>query len=187
MSTGPGAVAVARDRRDRTEPWLRAFLRHDDHDVPVPGPAVPGPLAGLPIAVKGLHGHRTPAVRALLAAGAVPIGATSVPRPGGHQTWGWTDRGPTRNPWRADRSPGGSSAGSAAAVAAGVVGMATGSDGAGSVRIPAAWCGVLGYKPTAGLVPSADPRGLAVPGVLVRDPALLRPWLDAVARPCRPA
>ncbi|MFE7199121.1 amidase family protein [Pseudonocardia alni] len=187
MSTGPGAVAVARDRRDRTEPWLRAFLRHDDHDVPVPGPAVPGPLAGLPIAVKGLHGHRTPAVRALLAAGAVPIGATSVPRPGGHQTWGWTDRGPTRNPWRADRSPGGSSAGSAAAVAAGVVGMATGSDGAGSVRIPAAWCGVLGYKPTAGLVPSADPRGLAVPGVLVRDPALLRPWLDAVARPRRPA
>lgn len=103
-----------------------------------------------------------------------------MPRGGGHQTWGWTERGPTRNPWRGDRSPGGSSAGSAAAVAAGVVPLATGTDGAGSVRIPAAWCGVLGYKPTAGTVPGIDPTGLAVPGVLVRDPALLPAWLDAV-------
>lgn len=122
-------------------------------------------------------------MRRLLAAGAVPIGATSVPHGGGHQTWGHTDRGPTRNPWLGDRSSGGSSAGSAAAVAAGIVPLATGSDGAGSVRIPAAWCGVIGYKPTAGLVPATDAAGLAVPGVLVRDPRWLRPWLDAVRDP----
>lgn len=136
--------------------------------------------------MKGVRGTRTPAVRRLLAAGAVPIGTTSVPRGSGHRTWGWTDRGPTRNPWRGDRSPGGSSAGSAAAVAAGIVPLATGSDGAGSVRIPAAWCGVLGYKPTTGLVPGTDPSGLAVPGVLARDPAWLRAWLEAVRSDRRP-
>ena len=196
---GPEAVAGARERRDRLDPWLRAFIARDDEAAPGPGAVragsvdphdvgsrasagtAGGVLDGLPVAVKGVRGRRTPAVRRLLAAGAVPIGATSVPRGDGHQTWGWTDRGPTRNPWRGDRSPGGSSAGSAAAVAAGIVPLATGSDGAGSVRIPAAWCGVLGYKPTTGLVPGTDPSGLATPGVLVRDPALLPAWLDAVA------
>lgn len=197
---GPGAVAAARARRDRLDGWLRAFVATYDGgpgtvhtgswawheagscaDPCGPGEHEPGgALDGLPVAVKGVRGIRTPAVRRLLAAGAVPIGATSVPRGTGHRTWGWTDRGPTRNPWRADRSPGGSSAGSAAAVAAGIVPLATGSDGAGSVRIPAAWCGVLGYKPTTGLVPGTDPTGLATPGVLVRDPALLAPWLAAV-------
>lgn len=195
---GPDAVAEARARRDRLDGWLRAFVATYDGDGPGTvhtgswpahevgsraGPCGPGTHeapAGLPVAVKGTRGIRTPAVRRLLAAGAVPIGATSVPRGAGHQTWGWTDRGPTRNPWRADRSPGGSSAGSAAAVAAGIVPLATGSDGAGSVRIPAAWCGVLGYKPTTGLVPGTDPTGLATPGILVRDPALLLVWLAAV-------
>ncbi|MER7396191.1 amidase family protein, partial [Streptomyces sp. NPDC000151] len=76
--------------------------------------------------------------------------------------------GHTRNPWRADRTPGGSSAGSAAAVAAGLVPLATGSDGAGSIRIPAAWCGVFGLKVTNGLLPSPDRTGLAAPGVLTR-------------------
>ncbi|ALL76594.1 hypothetical protein AD006_17030 [Pseudonocardia sp. EC080610-09] len=202
MSTGPEAVAEAHTRRTRTDPWLRAFT------APVPAPvrtgsgrshgigsraggpkpcehgreAPRGALDGMPVAVKGRWrlGGGAPAVRRLLAAGAVPIGTTSVPRGPGYQTWGATDRGPTRNPWRGDRSPGGSSAGSAAAVGAGIVPLATGSDGAGSVRIPAAWCGIIGYRPTSGLVPSTDPTGLATPGVLVRDPALLRPWLDAV-------
>ncbi|WP_344021914.1 amidase family protein [Pseudonocardia kongjuensis] len=138
-------------------------------------------MTGLPITVKGERGARHPGVQALLQAGAVPIGTTSVPRgPRGYQTWGYTDRGPTRNPWRPDLSPGGSSAGAAAAVAAGIVPLACGSDGAGSVRIPAAWCHVIGFKPTTGRAPTPDPTGLAVPGVLVRDPALLRPWADAV-------
>ncbi|WP_460068499.1 amidase family protein [Streptomyces sp. YKOK-I1] len=132
------------------------------------------PLAGVPIGVKGRHGLR--AAGPLLAAGCVPVGATAVPGPGTPwQTWGVGAYGRTVNPWRADRTPGGSSAGSAAAVAAGLVPLATGSDGAGSVRIPAAWCGVIGLKTTNGRLPSPDPTGLAAPGVLVRCAA------DAVA------
>lgn len=127
------------------------------------------PLAGVPIGVKGRGGLRSAAARALVAAGCVPVGATSVPGPGTPwQTWGLGAGGRTVNPWRADRTPGGSSAGSAAAVAAGLVPMATGTDGAGSVRIPAAWCGVLGLKATNGRLPSPDRTGLAAPGVLTR-------------------
>ncbi|MEU4874059.1 amidase [Streptomyces sp. NPDC021608] len=134
------------------------------------------PLAGVPVGVKGRHGLR--AAGPLLAAGCVPVGATSVPGPGtAWQTWGLGAHGPTVNPWRADRTPGGSSAGSAAAVAAGLVPLATGTDGAGSVRIPAAWCGVLGLKVTngrptgqgrAGPAAPADRTGLAAAGVLAR-------------------
>jgi Asp-tRNA(Asn)/Glu-tRNA(Gln) amidotransferase A subunit family amidase len=125
------------------------------------------PLAGVPIGVKGRHGLRT--AGPLLAAGCVPVGATSVPGPGTPwQTWGLGRHGRTVNPWRYDRTPGGSSAGSAAAVAAGLVPLATGSDGAGSVRIPAAWCGVVGLKVSNGRLPSADRTGLMAPGVLAR-------------------
>lgn len=116
----------------------------------------------------------------------MPIGVTSTPRGPGPQTWGHTDRGPTRNPWHADLSPGGSSAGAAAAVAGGVVPLATGSDGAGSVRIPAAWCGLFGYKPSTMLVPGTDPTGLAVAGLLVRDPRDLAAWAAAALPPLPP-
>ncbi|WP_079033678.1 amidase [Streptomyces sp. JHA19] len=125
------------------------------------------PLAGVPIGVKGRHGLRT--AGPLLAAGCVPVGATSVPGPGTPwQTWGAGRYGRTVNPWRPDRTPGGSSAGSAAAVGAGLVPLATGNDGAGSVRIPAAWCGVVGLKVTNGRFPTTDPTGLMAPGVLTR-------------------
>ncbi|MET8166546.1 amidase [Streptomyces sp. NPDC005329] len=136
------------------------------------------PLAGVPIGVKGRHGLRT--AGPLVAAGCVPVGATAVPGPGTPwQTWGLGAHGRTVNPWRADRTPGGSSAGSAAAVAAGLVPLATGSDGAGSVRIPAAWCGVIGLKTTNRRPPSPegpppasrDRTGLAAPGVLVHHAA----------------
>lgn len=175
------AVQSAYDRVRTCDPWLRAFVdvrRPETTRSPVA--VTTGPLAGLPIAVKGRAGYTSSAATRLTAHGAVPIGATSTPRGGGHQTWGHTDRGPTRNPWREDLSPGGSSAGSAAAVAAGIMDLATGTDGAGSVRIPAAWCSIIGYKPSTALAPVTDRTGLAVPGVLVRDPRLLRAWAAAV-------
>ncbi|WP_446039988.1 amidase family protein [Streptomyces sp. SID1121] len=139
------------------------------------------PLAGTPFAVKGPTGIRSYAAERLIAAGAVPVGSTAVPGPGTYwQTWGQGRHGRTVNPYRPDRTPGGSSAGSAVAVAAGMVPLATGSDGAGSVRIPAAWCGVFGLKTTNGLLPSPDRTGLASAGVLTRSAAEARGYLDCV-------
>ncbi|XVQ15422.1 amidase [Spirillospora sp. CA-255316] len=133
-------------------------------------------LAGVPIGVKAWARSQAAQTGRLERAGCVVLGSTSVPLARTDwQTWGHTDRGPTVNPWRADRTPGGSSAGSAAAVAAGIVPLATGSDGAGSLRIPAAWCGVVGLKPTNRRLPAADRAGLAALGALtgtVRDTAL---------------
>ncbi|WP_406459281.1 amidase family protein [Streptomyces sp. NBC_00876] len=146
------------------------------------------PLAGLPFAVKGPTGIRSYAARRLIAAGGVPVGSTSVPGPGTYwQTWGLGAHGRTVNPWRPDRTPGGSSAGSAVAVAAGLVELATGSDGAGSVRIPAAWCGVFGLKTTNGLLPSPDRSGLAAAGVLARSAAHAQTYLRCVLDSCGPA
>jgi Asp-tRNA(Asn)/Glu-tRNA(Gln) amidotransferase A subunit family amidase len=131
-----------------------------------------GPLAGLPLLVKDLAscaGMRTTygspwfadrapdavddaAVARLRAAGAVVVGRTNVPA-FGHTAF-TTNKvfGTTRNPWNAERSPGGSSGGSAAALSAGMVPLATTSDGGGSVRGPASLCGLVGYKPTNGAV-----------------------------------
>jgi amidase len=151
------------------------------------------PLLGVPIAVKDdidVAGESTPygtnategparadaeVVRRLREAGAVIIGKTNVPE---LTLWPFTETatfGATRNPWDRQRAPGGSSGGSAAAVAAGLVGAALGSDGAGSIRIPAAWCGLFGLKPQRGRVsmaPRARPwYGLSVNGVLARTVA----------------
>ncbi|MFE0249495.1 amidase [Streptomyces sp. NPDC059010] len=168
-------VAAALERIRRADPVLSAFIevwgeealaRAAEVDARV-GAGERLPLAGVPIGVKGRHGLRT--AGPLLAAGCVAVGATSVPGPGTPwQTWGVGRYGRTVNPYRHDRTPGGSSAGSAAAVAAGLVPLATGSDGAGSVRIPAAWCGVVGLKVTNGRLPSTDRTGLMAPGVLAR-------------------
>jgi amidase len=147
-------------------------------------------LLGVPIAVKddidvagevtawGTNAHGPPVdadaevVRRLRAAGAVVIGKTNVPE---LTQWPFTETatfGATRNPWDVQRATGGSSGGSAAAVAAGLVGAALGSDGAGSIRIPAAWCGLFGLKPQRGRVSLAPrPRawhGLSVIGLLAR-------------------
>ncbi len=155
-----------------------------------------GPLNGVPIAVKDdtdlagqVTGKGTLAVgaapveqdaeivRRLRAAGAVMIGKTHVPElmtMPFTETW-W--HGATRNPWDLDRTPGGSSGGSGAAVAAGLCAAATGSDGAGSIRIPAACCGLVGLKPAPGVVPTPPSwRGLSTYGFLARtaqDAALL--------------
>ncbi len=160
-----------------------------------------GPLLGVPVAIKDdidLSGHTTPfgcgggrpaahdaeAVRRLREAGAIVIGKTHAPEVG---QWHFTEtplHGVTRNPWNTDHTPGGSSGGAAAAVAAGVVPAAIGSDGAGSIRIPAAWTGLIGLKPQRGRVstwPDAEAfNGLSCYGPLARsvgDAALL---LDAV-------
>ncbi|HSD80651.1 MAG TPA: amidase family protein, partial [Solirubrobacteraceae bacterium] len=123
------------------------------------------PLLGVPVAIKddadlageitgfGTAAHGAPprrdsdVVAHLRSAGAVVVGKTNVPE---LTIWPFTETltyGATRNPWALDRTPGGSSGGSAAAVAAGFCGVALGSDGAGSIRIPAAFCGVFGVKP----------------------------------------
>ncbi|MGQ5224682.1 amidase [Streptomyces sp. MN3] len=173
---------------ERADPELGAFLDVWDEEAPRRAAEVDArvaagerlPLAGVPVAVKGRRGLR--AAEPLRAAGAVVVGATSVPGPGTPwQTWGLGARGRTVNPWRADRTPGGSSAGAAVAVAAGLVPLATGADGAGSVRIPAAWCGVPGLKVTGGRFPSGDRTGLAAPGILARTAADAGLWWRVVS------
>jgi amidase len=157
-----------------------------------------GALAGVPIAIKddmpvagqamtlGVKTYGPPqradaeVVRRLRAAGAIPIGITNVPE---LTIFPWTAseaNGITRNPWDLSRTPGGSSGGSAAAVASGMVPAATGSDGGGSIRIPAACCGLVGMKSTRGRVSMAPAHegwlGLGGYGGLartVRDSALL--------------
>ncbi len=184
VTTGAlSAVAVvdaAFERLREVDDRLRAFREHWPEEAKAAAAEIDRragagedlPLAGVPIGVKAWEGTGSLQVRRLVAAGCVPIGATSVPgRSTPWQTWGETDRGPTANPWRADRTPGGSSAGSAAAVAAGIVPLATGTDGAGSTRIPAAWCGVLGIKVTGGALPSKDPAGFTAPGPVTRTAA----------------
>ncbi|MGY4710555.1 amidase [Mycolicibacterium sp. CBM1] len=160
-------------------------------------------LLGIPIAVKddvdiagvptsfGTGGRIRPAtedaevVRRLRAAGAVIVGKTNCCELG---QWPFTSGpafGHTRNPWSRKHTPGGSSGGSAAAVAAGLVGAAIGSDGAGSVRVPAAWTHLVGVKPQRGRIstwPLADPfNGITVNGVLARTVADAALVLDAAS------
>lgn len=161
------------------------------------------PLLGVPVAVKddtdvagvptyfGCAGELPPAaedgeaVRRLRAAGAVIVGKTNSCELG---QWPFTEGpafGATRNPWSPAHTPGGSSGGSAAAVAAGLVPAALGSDGAGSIRIPAAWTHLVGIKPQRGRV-SVHPyddcfQGLTVNGPLARTVADAALLLDAAA------
>lgn len=177
-------------------PAARAEARRIDEAIQRGEPV--GPLAGVPVSIKDLlltRGIRTtrgsllfadsvptedaPVVERLRAAGAVILGKTNTPE------FGWkgvTDNrlfGPTRNPWRLDRTAGGSSGGAGAAVAAGLGPLAIGTDGGGSIRIPASFCGIVGLKPTFGLVPAypaswADALSHTGPMTrTVRDAALL--------------
>jgi amidase len=163
------------------------------------------PLLGVPVAVKDemdLAGEITSrgtdaftvraaedaeVVRRLRAAGAVVVGKTTMPELG---LWPFTESvtwGVTRNPWDLERTPGGSSGGSAAAVAAGIVPAAIGADGAGSIRIPAACTGLFGLKPQSGRVPRAphdrDGSHWIVYGALTRSVLDTAIVLDAVRGP----
>jgi amidase len=123
------------------------------------------------------------AVARLRAAGAVIVGKTLVPEMTMLPATDTTTFGSARNPWDLTRTPGGSSGGSAAATAAGLCGVALGSDGAGSIRTPAAWTGLFGIKPTRDrvpVVPHADAwQGLSVNGPLARTVADAALFLDA--------
>jgi amidase len=208
-TTSRELVEAALERARATQETLNAFrvicadeaLSAADEADRRLGAGDGAPLLGVPVAIKDdvdLTGHTSPfgcgggssavrdaeAVRRLREAGAIPIGKTHAPEVG---QWHFTEtplHGATRNPWNTDHTPGGSSGGAAAAVAAGVVPAAIGSDGAGSIRIPAAWTGLVGLKPQRGRVSTwPDPEafnGLSCYGPLARsttDAALL---LDAV-------
>ncbi len=161
------------------------------------------PFAGVPIAIKDnravagmgltmgsdLFGDFVPAVDALVVArlreaGFVIVGKTTLPEFGILPTTESRRFGPTANPWALDRTPGGSSGGSAAAVAAGMVPIAHGNDGGGSIRIPAACCGLVGLKPARGRVsvgPDAGHSFLVSDGVLTRDVRDSAAVLDVLA------
>lgn len=200
-------LEVAITRLEVVDPTLNAVVRrlYDRARTRARGP-LEGPLAGVPFLLKDLgqdlagvptsKGSRVlaglPAERnsvvvdRWLDAGLIPFGKTNTPEFGSKGITEPEAFGPTRNPWNPARTPGGSSGGSAAAVAAGVVPVAGASDGGGSIRIPAACCGLVGLKPGRGLVPTGphggEPlHGAATNGVIsrtVRDSAVL---LDVTA------
>lgn len=175
-----------------------------DLDAELARTGVPrGPLHGAPIAIKDEYdvaGHRTgfgtnavtklakadcAAVARLRAAGAVIVGHTNMPEFGQWPFTESTTHGYTRNPWNRDHSTAGSSGGSAAATAAGLVAAGLGGDGGGSIRLPAAWCGLVGLKCQRGRVSAAPHaalwRSLGVIGPLTRTVADTALIYDAIA------
>lgn len=179
------AALAAIDRNDRE---IQAWVLVDRSASRAEGVEDTAPLADVPFGVKdifdvaglatscGLPLERRRAavdawcVAALRAAGAIPLGKTHT------TTFAFIDPAPTHNPRDLTRTPGGSSAGSAAAVAAGHVPFAIGSQTVGSTLRPAAFCGIVGYKPTYGLIPMAGVSPLAPSldhvGILARDVAM---------------
>jgi Asp-tRNA(Asn)/Glu-tRNA(Gln) amidotransferase A subunit family amidase len=193
------AVIALRPEEEAVAEAERRQASASDSDAPLP-------LLGLPLLVKDntdvagmrtLNGSRlledaAPAerdarvVERLRAAGAIVVGKTNVPE---FSFLGFTDNavfGPARNPWGLEWSPGGSSGGSGAALAAGMAPLATATDGGGSVRIPAAFCGLAGLKPTSGLVgrrPIPSWMDLTTDGPLAHTVADVRLLLDVMRGP----
>ncbi len=210
-------VAASLDRIDAVNPAVNAFVAVDPEaaladaasiDARIAAGDEVGPLAGIPLGVKDLDdaaGFRTtfgcalyvdappatqdsPFVERLRAAGCVVVGKTNTPETGFKADTHNLIFGGTGNPWDLTRSAGGSSGGSAAAVASGMVPLATGSDGGGSIRIPSAVCGLSGFKASLGRVPVGGPEppgwaDLSTKGPMarrIRDIALA---LDATVGP----
>jgi amidase len=205
--TATELVDGALRRIDELQPEINAFT-HVAHDSALEvaaeiGSGDPRPFAGVPIAVKDnrpvagmpitlcsdlfadvVPQHDAYLVRRLREAGFVIVGKTALPEMGILPTTESRRFGPTRNPWNLDRTPGGSSGGSGAAVAAGMVPLAHGNDGGGSTRIPAACCGLVGLKGSRGRVsvgPDVGDSFLVSDGVLTRTVAETAQLLDVLA------
>jgi len=200
-------VQASLDRIGSLDGELNAFIEVDAERALAAADGIqPGdmaPFAGVPIAIKAnvpveglcmnfgskfLQGHRPGhsayLVRRLREAGFVVVGTTNLPEFGILPTTEPRHTGPTRNPWDTSRTPGGSSGGSAAAVSAGMVPIAHGNDGGGSIRIPAACTGLVGLKPSRGRVSRGPDLGdsfLASDGVLSRTVAETAQLLDVLA------
>jgi amidase len=200
-------VETSLARIEELNPRLNAFVEIDGERALESAAEIESgderPFAGVPIAiknnrpVKGLkitigcslmadyvadYDHNV--VRRLKEAGFVIVGSTTLPEYGILPTSEARLFGPTRNPWDLDRTPGGSSGGAAAAVASGMVPVAHGNDGGGSIRIPAACCGLVGLKPTRGRISAAPELGdssLGIDGVLTRNVADTAAILDVLA------
>jgi amidase len=201
------SVGAALECIDALDGPINAFVEVDGERAMAAAAGIePGderPFAGVPIAIKAnvpveglcmsfgsrfLAGRRADhtayLVRRLREAGFVVVGVTNLPEFGILNTTEPRHTGPTRNPWDHERTPGGSSGGSAAAVAAGMVPVAHGNDGGGSLRIPAACCGLVGLKPSRGRVsrgPDLGDSWLGSEGVLTRTVAETAQLLDVLA------
>jgi amidase len=200
-------VQSSLERIEELNPMLNAFVQVDEQGALAAAKQIGAgderPFAGVPIAiknnrpVKGLRltygcslmgEHVAPydhnITRRLRDAGFVIVGTTTLPEYGILPTSEARIFGPTRNPWDLERTPGGSSGGAAAAVAAGIVPVAHGNDGGGSIRIPAACCGLVGLKPARGRISAAPELGdssLGIDGVLTRTVADTAAILDVLA------
>lgn len=203
------------ERIGRLESTLNAFACLDPEgartaaeevDRKVAADEDPGPLAGVVIGVKDLENAAglptsfgselyrdnlvetdSTQVARLKLAGAIVVGKTNTPEFGSISYTASKLHGVTRNPWDLRATPGGSSGGSAAAVSAGLVPMATASDGGGSIRMPAAFCGLPGLKPTFGRIPRGPGRlgtaNVAAYGPLARSLRDIARYLDAASGP----
>jgi amidase len=202
-------VEASYESIDRLNGELNAFIRLCEERALAEADAVSAgderPLAGVPIAIKDLGmltegvcttmgmaamDEWTPEmdsalVRRLRGAGAIVVGKTNTPELGILPVTEPVRFGPSRNPWDPSRTPGGSSGGSAAAVASGMVPVAHANDGGGSIRIPAACCGLVGLKPSRGRVSMAPlteyPAGIAIDGCVSRTVADTALVLDVIS------
>jgi amidase len=200
-------VEISLARIEELNPQLNAFVEIDGERALATADRIAAgderPFAGVPVAIKNnravaglkatigcslLADHVADSdsnvARRLKDAGFVLVGTTTLPEYGILPVSEARLFGPTRNPWDLERTPGGSSGGSAAAVAAGMVPVAHGNDGGGSIRIPAACCGLVGLKPARGRISAAPDRGeapLDVDGMLTRTVADTAAILDVLA------
>jgi amidase len=202
-------VQAAIDQIERLNPTLNAvvYTAYDEAQKRA-GETLTGPFAGVPFLLKDILGTKKgwptrqgarylddvgapqdcTLVTRFQSAGVIPMGKTNVPESGLLPITESSLYGPAHNPWNADHSPGGSSGGAAAAVASGMVPMAHGNDGGGSIRIPASCCGLVGLKPTRARTPLGPDYGDVMGGLLtehvltrtVRDSAAV---LDAIGGP----